>query len=199
MMYWGSGVRAAAHPSLPKNWIDGTRLVLLDEDVVGTGAAAAGTGAAATVSVGAAAAGSAAAVPSTVASASVSISYKSAPTSTSSSMAPNCWVMTPAFEALISTVTLSVSISATTSSSSTRCPTCANHSTIVPSVMESPMVGTLVMCFSRTICVAETNPRFAVKFVRAAVRAIRATAALPLDRIIVDLLCSESRFSKRGN
>ena len=30
-------------------------------------------------------------------------------------MSPNCWVMTPAFEALISTVTLSVSISATTS------------------------------------------------------------------------------------
>lgn len=72
--------------------------------------------------------------------------------------------------------------------------------TWLTSVMESPMVGTLVICFSRTIFVVETNPRFAVKLVRAAVRAIRATAALPLDRIIGDwLCCSESRFSKRGN
>lgn len=46
--------------------------------------------------------------------------------------APNCSTTTPAISALISTVTLSVSIRATTSSSLTAWPTWTVHSTIVP-------------------------------------------------------------------
>ena len=41
-----------------------------------------------------------------------------------------------------STLTLSVSMTTTTSSTATPSPTCAVHSTTVPSVMESPMLGT---------------------------------------------------------
>lgn len=72
--------------------------------------------------------------------------------------APNCCVMTPEVVALISTVTLSVSISATTSSGCTACPTWTVHSTMDPSVMESPMVGTGIVRFSQRGVVPDTNP-----------------------------------------
>jgi hypothetical protein len=66
-------------------------------------------------------------------------------------------VITPSSAALISTVTLSVSTSATTSSAFTACPTAAVHSTMVPSVMLSPMVGTMTVLFSWQGDVAETK------------------------------------------
>ena len=78
---------------------------------------------------------------------SVSSTYNPSPTSITPSTSPNCLTNTPCCSALISTVTLSVSTNANTSPSLTTDPGETHHSTIVPSVMESPIVGTLtVIC-----------------------------------------------------
>jgi hypothetical protein len=76
------------------------------------------------------------------------------------------------------------------------------------SVIESPIVGTFVICFSRTAFVAETKPRLVVdvtanrngdavllQFV-ATTRAMRATATLLFDTsiIFVDLSISKREF-----
>eukprot|EP00636_Phaeomonas_parva_P019238 CAMPEP_0118886386 /NCGR_PEP_ID=MMETSP1163-20130328/24492_1 /TAXON_ID=124430 /ORGANISM="Phaeomonas parva, Strain CCMP2877" /LENGTH=146 /DNA_ID=CAMNT_0006824589 /DNA_START=96 /DNA_END=539 /DNA_ORIENTATION=- len=54
--------------------------------------------------------------------------------------------MTPATSALMSTLTLSVSTTAMTSSTSTAWPTVFVHCTTVPSLMLSPSVGILTSC-----------------------------------------------------
>ena len=75
--------------------------------------------------VGASCAGAAAGAPPSGALASVSISRNWPPTSTVSPSSAKYLVMTPACDDKISTVTLSVSIRATTSSASTNSPTSA--------------------------------------------------------------------------
>mmetsp|Transcript_1877 Transcript_1877/g.3296 ORF Transcript_1877/g.3296 Transcript_1877/m.3296 type:complete len:219 (+) Transcript_1877:98-754(+) len=136
-----------AQPSLPRKEMEGCLAEAGGTEVAGA-AAAVGAVSGEEEDEASAAVGLSAASACTVATPSVSISYKFAPTSTVSSTAPKCWTITPSTSALMSTVTLSVSKSATTSSVLTACPTAAVHSTIVPSVIESPMVGTFIVTFS---------------------------------------------------
>ena len=72
-----------------------------------------------------------------------SITAMTAPTATVSPTAARCSVRTPATGEGTSTATLSVSRLAIGSSSATASPGCLSHSPMVPSVTDSPMVGTL--------------------------------------------------------
>mmetsp|Transcript_19577 Transcript_19577/g.29108 ORF Transcript_19577/g.29108 Transcript_19577/m.29108 type:complete len:207 (+) Transcript_19577:681-1301(+) len=76
---------------------------------------------------------------------SVSILNRSCPTSTTSSISPRISVMTPSSGARTSTLTLSVSSTITTSSALTNSGVFIGISTIVPSVILSPIVGTSIV------------------------------------------------------
>mmetsp|Transcript_17536 Transcript_17536/g.27312 ORF Transcript_17536/g.27312 Transcript_17536/m.27312 type:complete len:205 (+) Transcript_17536:209-823(+) len=143
-------IRRADHPAFPRNLIDGILLLTLAtaDDGICTldGSNMFATFSSFTSLTGGLFDDCATAW---VMSASVSIAYRGAPTSTVSSTAPKRSKMMPCVSALISTVTLSVSTRATTSSTPTASPTPLDHSTIVPSVMESPIVGTFIVTFSK--------------------------------------------------
>mmetsp|Transcript_16096 Transcript_16096/g.25088 ORF Transcript_16096/g.25088 Transcript_16096/m.25088 type:complete len:208 (-) Transcript_16096:94-717(-) len=76
---------------------------------------------------------------------SVSILKRSCPTSTTSSISPRISVITPSSGARTSTLTLSVSSTITTSSALTNSGGFIGISTIVPSVILSPIVGTSIV------------------------------------------------------
>ena len=148
----------------------------------GAAAAAAAGAAAAGAALGAAAAGAAAAAFGAAAAGaadpagffpSVSSCEISCPTLTVSPALTSCALRTPAFGDRISTDTLSVSMTTSTPSASTKSPTLASHFTMVPSLILSPNEGTFVVSIEKWRMAEEGKERVEARGRGAAVRCWR--------------------------